>query len=825
MKLSKEVLVLAAMLAFLPALAVGETVYTVTVNGGTRESPVLLDSLANVTVESGGGTTTKAFSEVYGNFASGAAVFRKRGSGWLKSSANMATFTGEIRVEEGVFIVDATVGMTGPANASTAPTVVVSNGASFAISGTDKTIALYNDFHLNGSGVNGYGAIANFLGVANASPFKNRLTLDGDATLCGDSTYSCAMGWHRSIDFGGHTLTVKKGNAGVWTFTMDSSIVVTPGHIVVDGAALKVQGYDAASWPGSAANTVRLKNGGRFDYYQTQTLIPWTLITENGSTIRPSSSAPKDSSVYSVDPYNYWDGPVSFGGDTKFIMAATNYGFTAKGEVSGSGSVYGDGGWLQFNAANPAFTGSICINNGTALGAEFAGLALNDDGAITPAASGLMFTNATLRLAANGQYELPKLSFHAVRTNQTLRLPVTGDQALGWDRPATGSTAAGLKISGGKDLSVEGDLSVTGVLEIASGRLELPANPYAGFVSGRITKPVSYWGNYVGGQASGTTGWFTNSIVRAPLQLYSTKTGSVGASNCVTCIGYVWNRSDAAQNWTFAFAVNSRVKFVFGSTLEEFLSDQADTSNAYLWRSDSAYTEPNRRTVTVQPGANLIGIRFGAGVDGGGAKAAAELSQAQWRDGFGVGVDRQGRDSTNAADYEPLADPGDGSFITVSADGSLPNAEPEWKLSFSHLKIAPGAVLEAKGNDLPLKTVEGMGTVLNGAGYFKGRVAISDSWTVSAAHIVAGECLSVTNGSISFGANCKLKIEDIAANALSGRTKYVLARATEGIEGLPECVVTDPNAGGFCRLAKEVEPSGATVLKCVWQKGFVIIYR
>ena len=506
-------------------------------------------------------------------------------------------------------------------------------------------------------------------------------------------------------------------------------------------------------------------------------------------------------------------------------MTATNYGFTAKGEVSGSGSVYGDGGWLQFNAANPAFTGSICINNGTALGAVFAGLALNDAGAITPAASELAFTNATLRLAANGQYELPKLSFHAVRINQTLRLPVTGDQALGWDRPATGSTAAGLRISGGKSLSVEGDISVTGVLEVASGCLELPGNPHAGFIGGYYNKPVSYWGNYVQGRVSGATGWFTNSIVRAPLQLYSTKTGSIGASNCVTCVGYVWNRSGVAQNWTFAFAVKSRVKFVFGSTLEEFLSDQADTSDTYLWKSDStAYTEPNRRTVTVQPGANIIGLRFGAGVDGGGAKTAAELNQAQWRDGFGVGVDRQGRNSTNAADYEPLADPGDGSFITVSADGSLPNAEPEWKLSFSHLKIAPGAVLEAKGNDLALKTVEGVGTVRNGAGYFKGRLAISDSWTVSAMDIAAGNCLSVTDGSISFGENCTFDLSDIAPGVLRYSTEYVLARATEGIEGLPTNASTDPDGKGW-HLEKAVEPAGSTVLKCIWRRGLVISFR
>ena len=792
--------------AILPANA--ETVYTVTVDGGTRESPVLLDSVANVTVESGGSSSIKAFSEVYGDFSSGAAVFRKRGMGWLKSSVNMATFTGEIRVEEGAFMVDAS-GMTGPANASTAPTVVVSNGASFAISGTDKTIAFYNDFHLNGSGVNGYGAIANFLGVANASPFKNKLTLDSDATLCGDSTYSYAMGWNKSIDFAGHTLTVKKGNAGVWTFTMDSSIVVTPGHILVDGATLKVQGNATSSWPGSAANTVRLLNGGRFDYYQTQTFIPWTLITEKGSTISSTSSAPRDSSIYSTNSFNYWDGPVAFAGQTAFLMTATNYGFTAKGVVSGSGSVYGNGGWLQLNSANPAFTGSICINNGTTLGAEFAGIALNDAGAITPTSSGLTFTNATLRLAANGRYELPELSFHATRTDVLLRLPVTGDQALGLVRPVADSTAAGLKVSGSKTLTVEGDLSVTGVLEISSGCLELPGNPHSGFITGMSgTRTASPWcSDLAYGQ---TREYYTNSVVRAPLQLYSNAAGILGYSNCVTWIGYVWNRSAVEQEWTFAFAVNRGVMFMF------------DGQRVGYWNA-ATYGAPNTLNVRMQPGANLIGIRTYAVTDGGNVRT--NLNQAQWRDGFGVGVDRKGRNSTNAADYEPLADPGDGSFITVSADGSLPEgADQEWKLSFSHLKIAPGAVLEAKGCNLPLKTVEGMGIVRNGAGYFKGRLAISDSWSVSAVDIGAGKCLSVENGKVSFSEDCILEVADLSVGVLSKSTEYVIMRATDGIEGLPSFSTDNPYAKCW-RLEKATEDSGDTVLKFVWHKGFSISIR
>ena len=149
------------------------TYFTVTVDDGTRTSPALLDNL-NVTVARAGEELVEMpFADASAEFSSGPAIFRKRGTGWMMSSIKMATFTGEIRIEEGAFMVNTNL-MTGPQAVATAPTVVVSNGASFALAATSATclgggstqgLRVYNHFHFQGTGVDNYGAIANCLGI------------------------------------------------------------------------------------------------------------------------------------------------------------------------------------------------------------------------------------------------------------------------------------------------------------------------------------------------------------------------------------------------------------------------------------------------------------------------------------------------------------------------------------------------------------------------------------------------------------------------------------------------------------------------------------
>lgn len=789
-----------------------ETVYTVEVDGGTAESPVKLDE-QTVAVEKNGITQSKPFIEVCSNFDSGA-IFRKRGTGWMMSSVKMAEFTGEIHVEEGAFMVNTNL-MTGAMNKSIAPKVVVSDGASFVVAQSAKTcknteFKLYNHFHLKGAGVSGFGAVANFAGQSVANCFKSDWTLDGDALIGSkDSASRLGMNYSNTINMNGHTLTFRKGSeaSSGWTFAVSSVNMASPGHIVIDGADLLVQGADRDKWDGSSANTVRLINGGKYSNYNTKISIPWTLIAEGDVKWTSTSSDEINSGLGNTNEWNCWSGPVVANGGIDLIMGATNYGFTVNGTLSGAGSILGHSGWLRLTKANPDFTGSLGMDD--SYRKYFSGLALYDANAITPSASGLYFTNATLRSMVNGEYNFPKLELHVQTTNQTLHFPVTGVEAVGLERPVT-ATATGLKKTGAKTLSIEGGLSISGTLEVEEGCLELPGSQRSGFVTGWSGTVVKrpWCSDLAYGE---TRAYYTNSVVRAPYQLYSEAPGSLGYSNCVTWIGYVWNRTSSAQDWTFAFAVNRGVMFMVGG------------SRTNYWNA-SKYTEPKLQNITMQPGANLIGIRVYGLVDGGGARTTDELTKAQWRNGFGVAVDRQGRKSTNAADYEPLADPGDGSLISVSADGSFPDVEPEWRLSFSHLKIGANAVLEAKGSILALETVEGLGTIKNGTGHFKGELGISSLWKISAPQVGTEKTLNVQDGLIRFGEGCVLEIADIMPGAISIGKEYVIARASEGIVGTPVFSSSDP-AMKCWKVEKMTEASGDTVLKFVWHKGLSISIR
>ena len=793
---------------------VASNVYTVVVNGGTLAEPVSIEGQQVEIYDAEADTTTTA---EFGSFAFAPnSIFRKRGSGWMMSSVKMAAFTGEIRIEEGAFMVNTNL-MTGPLNLTTAPTVVVSNGATFAIAATDATcpapntslsdagLHLFNHFHLIGKGVDNLGAIANCLGNNQQYLFRGDWTLDGDTMLSGTSNKRYDMTTSPSINMNGYTLTVKRGTAGGWNFCSGSAVYRTPGHIVVDGTSIQPQG--AATWPGSAENTLTLTNNSTYGNYNTVLKSPWTLVCENGTTISPSGSTANYSDFSAgTNKYNFWNGPAVFNGTTTIASGSFGRGFSFNGPISGGGTLVTRSCWLQLTRPGPDFTGVINVNDNN--GIRNAGLAMYC-GDVAPNAAGITLANAELRLVNNVRYDLPKMEFSNTRSNQLMRLPVTGYIQDSHHPAAKGSTAAGLKMSGTKELRIEGDLSVTGVLEVTQGRLTLYGNPHAGFITGQ-SGPV---GN-ASSLANNTTPVYANSVVLKPLQAYSSLGNSIGKSNCVTWAGYIWNRSATNETWTFAFAVAQGTRFDFRGTKIMWDYDFFAKKRLLFYTFND-----------VAPGPNKIMIRtYGSQSSGGWPVEASRLTNAVWRNSFGMAIDRLGRNSRNWQDYEEIADPGDGSLITVSDDGSLPSADPEWNVAFSHLKLAPDGELDANGRELSLKTVEGVGKVLNGAGYFKGRLSISDSWTVSAAQIAAGGCLSVTNGAIAFGSGCVLKVEDILPGTLSHSEEYVIARATDGIDGLPVPSATEPG-GKYWKAQKSVESSGASVLKLFWRRGFVMSFR
>lgn len=735
-------------------VAEAETVYTVTTDAGTYDAPVELDAL-DVTVDDGTTVETKKFSEVYGDFSAESAVFRKRGGGWMMSSTNMANFTGEIRIEEGAFMVKTNL-MTGPLNISTAPTVVVSNGASFVLAAKATDIAqdklnLYNSFQLDGEGVDGYGAIANLLGQKQEYLFYGSWSLNGDALLCGRSSSRYDLASANDVNLQGHTLTVRKGvNNSAWSFVPGSWKFKTPGHIVVNGTTIQPQGgVSTTSWDGDSSNTLTLTNSATLGNWNTRIRIPWTLIAEADSKISPSGSTGSYCDVGLTNAYSYWHGPVVFRGKTEISVSSVRKGFTVNAPISGAGPVSVKKCWLQLTQPGSDYAGWLCATGSSDLPA---GIALYCDGAVPPTAAGISLTNASLRLMADAVYALPKIEYNTTVSNMTF----FGGRV--------GSTAAGFVKRGAYDLAFDAPIAVTGEMEIAEGRVTLPLNPHAGFVFGE-SGPT----NNAAVLAQSAAVIFSNRVVHSTHLAYTA--GSVGKSNAVMWTGCLWNRGTTNVNWTFAFAMGQGTEFRFDR--KEIMWDYSFYAN----KRALFYT------LDVAPGPHFTEFRvYGSQSSGGGPVAAAVLTNAVWKDAFGIAIDKLGRGSTNCADFTEIADPGDGSFITVSADGSLPGvayANP----TFTALKMSSSAELDTQGGNVSLKTLDGLGTFVNTSGHFTNTVSLADRWTVPASQLAGGCTLAVQGGRLEFGDACVFGVDDV--QTLQIGVEYTVARADAGINRKP----------------------------------------
>ena len=225
-------------------------VYTVTVTEGSRTAPVYLDEL-NVEVHKGSKVSTKPFREACLDFASGPAVFRKKGTGWMVSSTNgsMRAFTGEIEIREGAFVVTDNGQLGAPGRE---PKVTVSPGASLALATPAAfaagTLALANVISLSGAGIDGCGALMNLLVNDQDDCIRGTLVLADDAVLSGHSAKAVGFGEGSVCDLNGHTLTVRKGTKDGCRLVVGNVAFLNPGAVVWDGVEMALPADEAAAY-------------------------------------------------------------------------------------------------------------------------------------------------------------------------------------------------------------------------------------------------------------------------------------------------------------------------------------------------------------------------------------------------------------------------------------------------------------------------------------------------------------------------------------------------------------------------------------------------
>lgn len=796
-------------------------IYTVTVNGGTLDSPVeIAETQVEVYDAATGETATKEMGAV--SFAANS-IFRKRGVGYMRSSALMEGFTGEIRIEEGAYIITSTNQMGTSRPAEVAPLVVVSNNASLVFATTAATcpasqFKLYNNIIIEGVGCgNGIGAICNKTTVKHGGLY-GLITLSGDARIhCYNATAATAI--NGLLDLAGHVLTIKKtgNNANDIIYIGNDAGIINsvsdiPPKVIMDASWFRFSSYMRA-WDTNPLGEVVMTNGGRFHAQWTYPeKCPWKLrvagINGNYFNFKLTGS---ETSLGKLSGGNSWLGPVQIDGKGATFYAwgteTKTYGFALKGPVSGEGNIRSQNAVFQLAYPTNTFTGSFLAHT-TGAGRSYLGIWHSQS--MSPASSSLTVSDTTVKLITEQErYDLPPI-YASVKDGASM--PFSG---------GAGGFAPFLRKSGGGTLDLGVPLTVTGRVDIAAGTLKLSRYAASGLVAGRqfapntqnFTTPDGNSWTRLPDATYGMTCDITNRVELSPSALYTTNSPlgfiakEVGAGSGVIVMynGYIWNRSGDTKQWTFAGGL--------GTNMGLWL-DEVEILRYGQWKTGV------KNTVDVSPGAHKLRIvSYGLGnaaKDTWLLPSGAAFTNLSWKgaSNFGAGImyDPDGRNSTKYTDYKKLEDPGDGSLLTVSADGSV-TTESDCP-SFWELDVSDGAVLDLFGNHVVVGDLSGAGTVSDGHRYFEGSVTVTNSFAAAKALLLAGKHLTV-DAPLKFKTGAKVTVDDLSSLPRLSAETFTLCIADEAIEGAPMAVADE-----FDELA-----SRWTVIKRADGKALSLQYR
>ena len=797
------------------------TVYTVTTDSSaTYDSPLTLES-ASVTVDDGSESVVKPFAELVGAFETNS-VFRKRGEGYLRSTPLLKTFTGEIRIEEGGWMV-VTNGCLGVTAKAWAPKVVVSNGASLVVCPTTATcpgyksgavgcLRMYNPMTFEGEGYEGRGAISVDSEVSMAeNGFSGDWTLSGDALFASYKSPRVACTSMRNAYVNGHTFTFKnKGVRG--SIVMPQSFQAGSAgtaKVILDGVSCLMQDSAYQWWGGGSSNELILTNGATMSYYNFNAEPKWTLVTHAGALMTVSGTDKYPGNLEASGYFDTWGGPVRIEGDVFTVSGSTGRrGARYLNTVSGPGGIYAQDLFLQLYKTDNSFGGPVTVTRYNENWGD-PGLALHRDGALPVEIPFVAITNAPTCLGYAEAFSLPPVKYTVKSGTQRI-------YGL-----ASDVTFASLSKSGAGTLKIEVPFSVTGRTEIAAGTLVLPrrTNTTARLYSAmpglwRGISPIEQ-----GGFAKTDSVVYSNDVDGC-FAMLGQKTYPPWERNHPTIWGgYIWNRSPTNETWTFAVSVRAAGRVYIDGV-------GFDANDNY-----SAVRLDNK---VMAPGPHLF--RFA--VHPRTTTPGSEKNTASWTNSYGIAIDRQGRKSSDYRFYEfpmndmavtnafgaPIAG-GDGSLFT--RDGRDTNEVAQTELAwmkrealFRELRIADGAAIDLSGADDGIEDAPLVVNALTGCGEVRnGSLAVGEKWTLDAAEKDSWP-LSVPQGDLTFFDGAIL---DVDTDGLRQSTKgYVIAEAGGKVNVLPALSEKLQEEGWIVRV--DPDDDGKLIL-CGKRKSLMITVR
>lgn len=717
-------------------------------------TPAYTAPLLEITVADGAETTLDDWLAENGKTLDGVKTLVKKGTGRLSSTSDIsATFGGDIVIEAGVF----SASRPGALGADTGAVYVV-DGAQYLVDPADgydeKTFLLDGKpLVVAGTGPTAGGAIRYWAkGVYITHALGDiHLAEDADLVIAGQRG---DLGYAKTIYCNGKTLSLRSLSSPRWCF-VDKSMVRGPGRFL-----------NASTWtrgPSVFTNGVEVVVGSELQSWGS-----------NGYSADSTLHIPESGAIWKVAGrttfttlYNRWDGTVQLDGP----FALTKYGATGDyafeesvtfvGPVHGAGSFVSSGGslddlrdgWTHLHLMNGAndFRGGVVKVGGS--------VNLYADGALPRDGGALVLSNSVVTLHGDGAWALPEL--HVVGTGlvstATAVVPNVTENPL---KPTFTRGSIARVVKEGAGGLVVNSAYATPLLDVREGTVSLAvgeANAHgpAGLVAGHhvfetedeLNAAFTSEDLYATGVVNRVTITDTmpNNIAGFNRQepLYSFWTYS----------GYIWNRTDQTQTWTFLLKQNSRTQIYIDGEQKPVL-DQVGQVPAVAKRE-------------MTPGAHRFVLRMGTTTGWVGTSA----QKVDWPDRMmGFCIDFNGGDAPveNTNDkgevrydfsaYTWPKDDGSGALFTLTAD---PLVQAHAQLKVGTLRGCPGAVVDANGIDQLVDELVGYPTVKNGGLRVACAYRLEGAMTPGCARI---------DGTLTFAEGCAFSVDDAKALRQSVRT-------------------------------------------------------
>lgn len=754
------------------------------------------------------GETVEADNASWSSWVSAASghPFAKRGEGTLKAGAAMASFAGEIRIENGVYAV-----MTSDGLGTTAGGTVVSNNATLLITGGVSNNAFgyggaheNEKFYFSGNGcANGTYSGAKVRGAlymwGAGKQFKYVSLLD-DATFCGQAFTVCT--WGGNLNLNGHELTLALSQSQSMQLLYGQ--IPTMGNITVESGC--IQFSDTRSISGGSEWTLRIKKNAvlytysTYQYNNNGLKFPWRLQLDDGAIVRNAR--------YDL----VWSGPATVSGTASLVRQEDSYGYWFKG-LTLAGILSGDGAFdvqrgqfLSVTNALNDFAGFIALNGVNA--ATNSTLKISNN-ALPEASAGVTMNYGNVELYGS-------VSYSGIDTNKFSlpKLTCTSSGSVLCKGTIEGSgnkhTVKEIAKSGSGVLTLSGPFCVTGLTEVAAGTLRVGSRPPAvetGLecyfldvvhspyynenanngpwkVVSNIDNPpfrrqAGYWNNvldetlvelpYMGIDTNGISLAYTNWPVRQMDVIYR---------------GYLWVDGDTPVTWNFAaniycvcrLRIDGKDVIDNRNVQRPGVYDRLSTSNA----------------ITLNPGAHPFVLYMATYFNPSeiGPVANANAASAGWAPYMGVVYNPNPGDviSSNSTDYVKFTA---SQFSPTLNRGKSDLDSSHYRASFEGgAKFATGTVFDigdtAPYTPFPLANLEGAMTVTNGT------LVLSGNWTIDAAEVNAGGLVLAGDANLVFADGATLTVTNGGeiANVHRDGMPLVTCAGTGSVTGKP-IILTD----------------------------------